>query len=58
MKKWWECPKCKSYKMVEENCSCVRCPECGVFFDEKSNEISVNVSLYDLNPLDRKCDLN
>lgn len=58
MKKWWQCPKCKEYKTVEEDSNCIRCSNCGRFFDENTNEINVNISLYDLSPIDRHCDLN
>ena len=58
MKKWWQCPKCSSHKMAEENSNCIRCSDCGRFFDKEGNEINVNISLYNLTPIDRSCDLN
>ncbi|HEX9058983.1 MAG TPA: hypothetical protein VF941_02255 [Clostridia bacterium] len=58
MKTWWTCPKCKSYKMVDENKSCVRCPGCGRFFDKMNNELDVNRSMYTMVPDGTKCDLN
>ena len=58
MKKWWQCPICREHKMVEEDSYCSRCSNCGRFFDGERNEINVNISLYDLAPIDRQCDLN
>lgn len=58
MKKWWQCPICREHKMVEEDSNCTRCSNCGRFFDGERNEINVNISLYDLVPIDRQCDLN
>ncbi|MFZ5987464.1 MAG: hypothetical protein ACOYWZ_10130 [Bacillota bacterium] len=58
MQKWWTCPKCRGHKMVDEKAACIRCPECGRYFDGKDKEIQVNVSLDDMKPIGIQCDLN
>lgn len=44
--------------MVDEKAACIRCPECGRYFDGKDKEIQVNVSLDDMKPIGIQCDLN
>lgn len=56
--KHWECPACKSYKVLSDSdVKCVRCSSCGRHYDLNGNEITCNISLLDMHS-DCDCDIN
>ena len=56
--KHWECPACKSYKVISDSDhKCIRCSACGRHYDLKGKEITCNIYTLDMHS-DCDCDIN